>query len=118
VVKFSNGLTVYLSGDTGVTAEQDLVVRRSLGANLAVMNIGGIFSTGPKEAAFVINDLVKPKAVIISHANELATKGGKVQPGTKTAAFQKMVSMPAYPSLSGKTMEFDGDAKCVKGCAM
>jgi L-ascorbate metabolism protein UlaG (beta-lactamase superfamily) len=118
VLRFSNGLTVYLSGDTGVTAEQDIVVRQSLGANLVVMNIGGIFSTGPKEAAYVINSLVKPKAVIISHANEGATEGGKVKPKSKTAAFQKMVKVPAYPSLSGKTMEFDGDAKCVKGCAM
>jgi L-ascorbate metabolism protein UlaG (beta-lactamase superfamily) len=118
VLKFSNGLTAYLSGDTGVTAEQDLVVRRSLAANLVVMNIGGIFSTGPKEAAFVINDLVKPKGVIVSHANEAATKDGKVLPKSKTAAFQKMVSVPAYPSLSGRTMEFDGDAKCVKGCDM
>jgi L-ascorbate metabolism protein UlaG (beta-lactamase superfamily) len=116
VVRFSNGLTAYLSGDTGVTAEQDIVVRRSLGANLVVMNIGGIFSTGPKEAAYVINDLVKPAAVIVSHANEAATKDGKVQPKTKTAAFQKMTKVPAYPSLSGKTMEFNGDGKCVKGC--
>jgi hypothetical protein len=23
---------------------------------------------------------------------------------------------PVYPALSGKTMEFDGDAKCVAGC--
>src|SRR5581483_5224393 len=28
VLRFSNGLTVYLSGDTGVIADQDLVVRR------------------------------------------------------------------------------------------
>jgi L-ascorbate metabolism protein UlaG (beta-lactamase superfamily) len=118
VVKFSNGLAVYLSGDTGVTAEQDIVVRRSLGAKLVVMNIGGIFSTGPQEAAYVINDLVKPNAVIVSHANEAATMGGKVQPKSKTAAFQKMVKVPSYPSLSGRTMEFDGSAKCVSGCAM
>jgi len=118
VLRFSNGLTVYLSGDTGVTAEQDTVVRRSLGAKLVVMNIGGIFSTGPQEAAYVINDLVKPTAVIASHANEAATKNGEVQPNTKTAAFQKAVKVPVYPSLSGKTMEFDGNAKCVKGCAM
>lgn len=118
VLRFSNGLTVYLSGDTGVTAEQEIVVRRSLGANLVVMNIGGIFSTGPKEAAFVINDLVKPKAVIVSHANEHATEGGKARAGTKTEAFQKAVSVPAYPSLSGVTMEFDGSAKCVAGCTL
>ena len=118
VLRFSNGLTVYLSGDTGVTAEQEIVVRKSLGAKLVVMNIGGIFSTGPKEAAFVINELVKPNAVIISHANEEATKGGKIRPKTKTEAFQKMVSVPSYPSLSGITMEFDSDAKCIKGCSM
>lgn len=116
VLRFSNGLTTYLSGDTGVTAEQETVVRKSLGAKLVVMNIGGIFSTGPKEAAYVINDLVKPNAVIISHANEGATKGGKVNPKSKTALFQKMVKVPAYPSLSGVTMEFDGNAKCVMGC--
>ena len=118
VLRFSNGLTAYLSGDTGVTAEQEIVVRKSLGANLVVMNIGGVFSTGPKEAAYVINDLVKPNAVIISHANEAGTKGGKPLPKSKTAAFQKMVKVPAYPSLSGVTMEFDGSAKCVKGCSM
>ena len=118
VLRFSNGLTVYLSGDTGVTAEQDIVVRRSLGAKLVVMNIGGIFSAGPQEAAYVVNDLVKPNAVIISHANEHATDGGKVRPNSKTAAFQKMAKVPSYPSLSGMTMEFDGNGKCVKGCGM
>src|SRR3546814_1435296 len=70
VVEFTNGLTVYLSGDTGHTAEQDSVVRRRFGAELVVMNIGGIFSTGPTEAAFVINELVKP-ARSEEHTSEL-----------------------------------------------
>jgi L-ascorbate metabolism protein UlaG (beta-lactamase superfamily) len=116
VLEFSNGLVVYLSGDTGITAEQDAVVRRHFGANLAVMNIGGIFSTGPTEAAWVIDQLVQPRAVIPSHANEAAIKDGKVQPGTKTAAFIDAVKVPAYLPLSGRTMEFDGDANCVAGC--
>lgn len=118
VLRFSNGLTVYLSGDTGVIAAQDAVVRREFHARLVVMNIGGVYSTGPKEAAYVINDLVKPNAVIFSHANEDATKNGKVLPGTKSAVFEKAVKVPAYPPLSGVTMEFDKDAKCVKGCRM
>lgn len=116
VLKFSNGLVAYLSGDTGVTAEQDAVVRRFLKANLVVMNIGGIFSTGPQEAAFVINELVKPQAVIASHANEEATKDGKVIPASKTAVFMKDVKVPVYVPLSGKTMEFDKGAKCIAGC--
>jgi L-ascorbate metabolism protein UlaG (beta-lactamase superfamily) len=116
VLRFSNGLAVYLSGDTGITAEQEAVVRRHFGANLAVMNIGGIFSTGPIEAAWVIDELVQPAAVIVSHANEAATQGGEVQPGTKTAAFIEAVEVPVYLPLSGRTMEFDGEANCVAGC--
>jgi len=116
VLGFSNGLVVYLSGDTGITAEQDVVVRRHYRANLAVINIGDVFSTGPTEAAYVIDELVKPSSVIASHANEVATKGGKVIPGTKTDRFMKMVKVPAYVPLSGKTMGFDGGGRCVSGC--
>ncbi|MGH6948768.1 MAG: MBL fold metallo-hydrolase [Kiloniellales bacterium] len=117
VLQFSNGLSVYLSGDTGQTAEQESVVRDYYEANLVVMNIGGIFSTGPVEAAHVINEMVKPDAVIASHANEAATENGQVKGGSKTEAFMKAVEVPVYLPLSGRTMEFDGDAKCVSGCS-
>ena len=49
VLRFSNGLVTYLSGDTGITADQELV-----------------------------NELVKPASAIASHANEVGTVGGKV----------------------------------------
>ncbi|HAJ20680.1 MAG TPA: metal-dependent hydrolase, partial [Rhodospirillaceae bacterium] len=39
VLTFSNGLSVYLSGDTGVTAEQKTVVADQYKAKLVVMNI-------------------------------------------------------------------------------
>ena len=116
VLTFSNGLVVYLSGDTGITAEQDTVVRGHYGAKLAVMNIGDTFTTGPKEAAYVINELVKPVSVIASHANEVATKDGKILPGTRTETFKKAVKVPVYIPLSGKPMEFDAGGKCVAGC--
>jgi len=116
VLKFSNGLVAYLSGDTGIVADQERVVRDHYHASLAVMNIGDVLSTGPAEAAYVINDLVKPASVIASHANEVGTVGGKVRPGSKTEAFLKAVKVPAYVPLSGKTMEFDGSGKCTAGC--
>lgn len=117
VLRFSNGLVAYLSGDTGVTADQDRVVRGLYGAKLAVMNIGDGFTTGPAEAAYVVNDLVKPATVIASHANEAGTVGGKVRPGSKTEAFIKAVSGPAVVvPLSGNTMQFDGGGKCTAGC--
>ncbi len=116
VLRFSNGLVAYLSGDTGITADQDLVVRGHYGAKLAVMNMGDGFSTGPVEAAYVINELVKPASVIASHANEIGTVGGKVRTGSKTEAFMKAVKVPVLVPLSGKTMSFDGAGKCTAGC--
>jgi len=117
VLRFSNGLVTYLSGDTGIIADQEVVVRNHYQAKLAVMNMGDGFTTGPVEAAFVINDLVKPASVIASHANEVGTVDGKVRTGSKTEAFMKAVKVPVHVPLSGKTMEFDADGKCTAGCA-
>ena len=116
VLTFTNGLVVYLSGDTGITAEQDSVVRRHYKAKLVVMNVGDVFTTGPVEAAFVINELVKPASVIVSHANQTSTKGGKLIAGTKADIFIKATKVPVHIPLSGNTMEFDSSGKCVNGC--
>lgn len=117
ILRFSNGLVAYLSGDTGITAEQEITVRRYYKANLAVMNIGGTpFTTGPDESAFVIAELVKPNSVIATHVNEIATKGGKLVPGSKTEQFMKRVGIPTYIPLSGRTMSFDGSGRCTAGC--
>ncbi|MCL7945365.1 MBL fold metallo-hydrolase [Marinobacter sp. ATCH36] len=116
VLTFSNGLVVYLSGDTGITAEQKLVVNEHYGAQLVVMNIGDTFTTGPKEAAYVINDLIRPAAVIASHANESATEKGAVRKDTRTEQFVSLSSVPVHVPLSGKTMSFNGSASCTEGC--
>jgi len=81
--------------------EQPRRVRR---AQLAVINIGDAFTTGPEEAAFAMNELVRPNSVIPSHANEVATSGGKVIPGTRTANFLDLLKMPGYVPLSGRAM--------------
>ena len=116
VLGFSNGLVVYLSGDTGITAEQDTVVRRHYAAKLVVINIGDTFTTGPTQAAWVVNELIRPAAVIPSHANEAATRGGKVIPGTRTDSFIRATPVPVHVPLSGRTMEFDRSGECVAGC--
>lgn len=116
VLSFSNGLVVYLSGDTGITAAQDEVVRGYYHPKLAVMNIGDTYTTGPKEAAYVINEMVKPNAVIASHANEAATNHGKIIEGTRTDTFVKATKVPVYVPLSGVTMSFDEQGHCASGC--
>lgn len=116
VLTFSNGLAVYLSGDTGMMADHDQVIRRFYRPKLAVMNIGGTFSTGPTEAAYVIDELVKPRTVIMSHANEASSKDGLLQPGTRALQFKTSVKASTVVPLSGQTMEFDSHGACVAGC--
>ena len=116
VVKFTNGLTVYLSGDTGILGDMKTIVHDFHKANLAVLNLGPN-AVSPDAAAFIINDLVQPAAVIISHPNEAVTADGKILPNSRAKAFMDLVKgRPVYLALSGKTMEFDGNAKCVAGC--
>jgi hypothetical protein len=67
-----------------------------------------------------MNKLVKPAVVIPSHAEEAVTINGQVSPESRTAKFIALLhDMPAYVPLSGKTMEFDSDARCAggPGCA-
>jgi hypothetical protein len=70
----------------------------------------------PKSLKTLINDLVKPKSVIPSHANEEATRMGKVIGGTRTETFLKEVKVPAHLPLSRRTMECDGNGRCQDGC--
>jgi L-ascorbate metabolism protein UlaG (beta-lactamase superfamily) len=115
VVKFTNGLTAYLSGDTAIHAEMKTAINEFHKANLAVLNLGpnpGIFFFG----AHAMNELVRPASVILTHVNEPATEGGKLRPASQTARLIKQLKPPAYLAISGRTMEFDGQGKCVAGC--
>ena len=116
VVKFTNGLVVYLSGDTGVHSEMQTIVREYHKANLAVFNLGS--SAGDERAAaHAMNELVRPASVIFSHPNEAVTEGGTLRPGSRTARVIKMLKGPTPQlALSGRTMEFDGKGRCVAGC--
>jgi L-ascorbate metabolism protein UlaG (beta-lactamase superfamily) len=115
VVKFTNGLTAYLSGDTGIHSEMRTVINEYHKANLAVLNLGpnpGIFVSG----AYAMNELVKPQSIILTHPNEPVTEGGKPRPASRTASLIKQLKPPAYLALSGRTIEFDGTGKCTAGC--
>jgi L-ascorbate metabolism protein UlaG (beta-lactamase superfamily) len=116
VVKFTNGLTVYLSGDTGIHTEMKNVVHDFHKANLAVINLGSS-AIEPLAAAYAMNELVQPASVIVSHVNEVGTQGGKVRPDSRTAMLiSRLKGRPGYPAVSGRTMEFDGKGRCVAGC--
>jgi L-ascorbate metabolism protein UlaG (beta-lactamase superfamily) len=115
VVRFTNGLTAYLSGDTGIHSEMRTVVNEYHRANLAVLNLGnnpGIYLS----AAHVINELVRPMSVILTHVNEPATENGTLRPRSRTAAVIDALDPPAHLAISGRTMDFNGQGQCVAGC--
>jgi L-ascorbate metabolism protein UlaG (beta-lactamase superfamily) len=116
VIRFTNGLVAYLSGDTGVHAEMRTVEHDLYRVNLMQLNFG-VTALSPQAAAYVADTLVEPASVILSHVNEAATENGKLRPSSCSAAFVALVKgRPVYPALSGRTMEFDGSGKCVAGC--
>ena len=115
IVKFTNGLTAYLSGDTGIHTEMKTVVNEFHRANLAVLNLGPSAGT-VLSGAYAMNELVRPASVILTHPNEAVTEGGKLRPASRTAALISQLKPTAHLAISGRTMEFDGTGKCVAGC--
>jgi L-ascorbate metabolism protein UlaG (beta-lactamase superfamily) len=116
IVKFTNGLTAYLTGDTGIHTEMRTVINEFHKPNLAVLNMGPSAISGPS-AAYAMNELVRPASVILSHPNEAVTEGGKLRPSSRAAVFvERIKGRATHLAISGRTMEFDGKGKCAAGC--
>ena len=115
VVKFTNGLTVYLTGDTGLFGDMDAIIRRFYQPSLVVVNMSDTATLGADEAAFAIKELIKPRTVIPSHVNEQATQSGVVRPGTRTERFVQMLGgsgINVVLPLSGVTRQIDSTGRC------
>jgi L-ascorbate metabolism protein UlaG (beta-lactamase superfamily) len=75
IIELENGFRIYHAGDTGVFGDMKLIGERYK-PDLALVPIGGNFTMDPADAAWAVNEMIKPKAVIPMHygANPL-TKG-------------------------------------------
>ena len=80
-----------------------------------VLNLG-LSAMTSESGAYMANDLIKPAIVIISHPNEGASVGGKPRPGSRTEAISRLLRGPVVLALSGRTMELNGQGRCVAGC--
>jgi len=116
VVRFTNGLVMYLTGDTAVHADMKTVIADFHKPTLMVLNLG-LSSITMASGAYIANDIVKPATVVITHPNEAATQGGKARPGSRTEQLTALLKAPTVLSVSGRTIEFDGGGKCVAGCS-
>ena len=115
IVRFTNGLVVYLAGDTAVHADMKTVIADFHKPNAMVLNLGQSAIT-TESGAYIANDLIRPATVIISHPNEAASVGGKARLGSRTAEISGLLKSPVVLALSGRTMELDGQGRCVAGC--
>lgn len=115
IVKFTNGLAAYPSGDTGNHTEMKAVANEFHKANLAALNLGT--SAGTVESrVHAMHDLVLPASVLLTHPIEAVTRGGKLRPAPRTAAVINQLKAAAHLAISVRAIEFDGTGKCVVGC--
>ena len=115
ILKFTNGLTAYLSGDTGFFSDMTTIVRGYYHVNLAVINMGDTFTLGPDEAAFAAKTLIRPRTVIPSHSLEASTTGGIIT-GLRLARLRDELDhsgVRLVVPLSGMTREFNGRGVCI-----
>jgi L-ascorbate metabolism protein UlaG (beta-lactamase superfamily) len=66
VITFENGARFYISGDTAPSADMKLVIGDYYKPDVAVLSAGGLFTMGPKEAAFAAY-LIRPKKYVIPY---------------------------------------------------
>lgn len=112
IIRFTNGLTVLWTGDSGLIGDWE-VLSRFYKPNLAVVHMGDIFTMGPDEAAFAVNHLIKPNTVIPEHANQVSTSGGAVNPGTRVERLMDEVRhVRVIVPLSGMPISCDGEGHC------
>jgi L-ascorbate metabolism protein UlaG (beta-lactamase superfamily) len=112
IMRFSNGLTVLWTGDSGLIGDWE-IQSKFYKPNLAVVHGGDLFTMGPDEAAFAVNRLIKPRTVIPEHFNQVSTSKGAVNPGTRLERFINQVkgSRVVVP-LSGVPISCDGNGNC------
>jgi len=115
IIRFTNGLSVLWTGDSGLIGDW-ATQAKFYGVNLAVVHGGDLFTMGPDEAAFAVNQLIKPRSVIPEHFNQVSTNGGKVIAGTRLERFIQQLKGQAQSRvivpLSGVAISCDGQGNC------
>jgi L-ascorbate metabolism protein UlaG (beta-lactamase superfamily) len=117
VMQFTNGLTVYLTGDTGIFSDMGQIIAKFYRPNLMVINLGRAGSLGPEEAANIVRHFVRPTTVMPSHVQEQATSGGTLRGTASTEVFVREARqfVEVVLPISDVTLAFDGEGRCI-GC--
>lgn len=97
IIEFENGFKVYHSGDTSLMSDMKHVIGDYYKPDLVILPIGGVFTMGPKEAAFAVK-LINPGYAIPEHfgtfpvlvqsADEFVKEVKHYAPKTKTMVIE------------------------------
>lgn len=72
VMEFEDGFKLYHAGDTALMGDMGTVIGEFYKPDLAILPIGGVFTMGPKEAAYACK-LIRPRYVIPHHFGTFPT---------------------------------------------
>ena len=124
VIEFTNGLVVYLSGDTGPTSDMKHIVRNFYKADVAVLHLGSPFSMTPTAGAFAACELIRPKTVIPEHVRSANSPGnlaanvqsfiGQVCPGGKGQQIDVIVPFSFGTNDDDFVISCNGNGKCTQ----
>ena len=62
-----NGKTVYVTGDTGIFGDMELISKLNGPIDVCFIPIGGHFTMGIDDASYAINNFIKPTIVVPTH---------------------------------------------------
>ena len=115
IIRFTNGLSVLWTGDSGLIGDWETQAK-FYKVNLAVVHGGDLFTMGPDEAAFAVNQLIKFRSVIPEHFNQVSTSSGNVIASTRLERFIEQLKGPAKSRVvvpfSGVPTSCDGKGNC------
>ena len=102
VIELENGFRLYHMGDTGLFGDMKLI-SEYYKPDLVLIPIGGHFTMDPKDAAFALRELIKPKFAIPIHYG-----AGPLNKGTPQELIQALGNAPVkiLPLKPGEVAEF------------
>jgi L-ascorbate metabolism protein UlaG (beta-lactamase superfamily) len=102
IIQLENGFKIWHMGDTGMFSDMQFI-SKYYKPDLVLVPIGGNFTMGPEEAAYVIRTWVKPRFTIPIHYNSNPMAKGTL------AEFQEAMKgspLKVLPMTEGQTLEF------------
>jgi len=102
IIQLENGFRIWHMGDTGLFGDMKLV-SEYYKPDLVLIPIGGHFTMDPKDAAFALRELIKPKFAIPMHYG-----AGPLNKGTPQELIDALGSAPVkvLPLKPGEAAEF------------